>query len=416
MSVEIKKIKILENIRPNAEWKKSNRDFLMAEIRNNLGSKVVRETWASELSAIVFPWKVFRLVARPVLAIFAIFSLVLGSGISVSASQLALPGDRLYPLKIATEKFQVAMTFDKEEAAKIHVELAGKRIGEVEKIKENSDSPEAKIQKINVAVDKFQEEVAAVGNKLENLNKEVPSQTTVEVAKIVDNKASEYKEALAKTTADLPIAGEAVQKINQGMNLVEEVGDKALAVIVENHVQGGAVSSEDDVLKRVEKKIENTEAKVAQMEGQINSLTVPQVEQMQKAAVQVKTVLAEARTALGQKEVAVALNKAMESKGLVKQAEQLATEIASAPPDDNPVCEECDDEEKIDNIDLTNTPADGTNTNTNTNSAVNTNTNTVKVYTRPAVKVTPPPPEPEPEIDESEMKVGIDLKQEPTSE
>jgi hypothetical protein len=65
---------------------------------------------------------------------------------------------------------------------------------------------------------------------------------------------------------------------------------------------------------------------------------------------------------------------------------------------------------------LTNTPVDGINTNTNTNTSgeTNANTNTVKVYVKP-VKVVAPEPVP-PVIDESTLKVGIDLRQVPTSE
>ncbi len=419
MSVNIiKQLKSLKEIAPRAEWKEANRDFLMSEIKNNLAGKQQNETWASEISSILFPWKVMRLAVRPVMTLVAIFGLVLGSGFSVSASQLALPGDRLYPLKIATEKVQVAFTFDDKEAAKMHVKLAGKRINEVRVIKGNTDSQQNKIQKINVAMDKFQQEIAAVQNNLDNLNNEVAPQATVEVAKIVDSKVKEYKETLSQTTTDLPVDGEAAEKISKGLDLAEETSDKALAVIVEKHVQGEVVQSEEDVLKRVEQKIETTEAKVAEVEGQMDNLSAPQIEQLRQATVGVKEVLAQAREALNQKDMTIALSKTMESKELAKQAEQIATEaVSTVATEDSVSCEGCDTNSGTNqniNADLTNSPIDGINT--DTNSAINTNTNTPKVYIKPVIKVVAPAPPAEPEIDESALKVGIDLRQEETKE
>lgn len=427
----IKQLKSLRSVGPGAEWKKTTRAFLVAEARNNFGREAAGETWASELAKIIFPWKVLQLVGKPVLAVLAIFGLVLGSGLSVSASERALPGDTLYPLKLATERVQVALTFDAGEQAKIHVELAGKRVNEVKKIKETTDSPQNKIQKIGVAMDNFQEEIAAAGNKLDNLNKEVTPEATVELAKIVDSKANEYKEALNETKSELPVDGEAAQKINQGLNVVDEAGDQALAVIVEKHVQGEVVQPEEEVLNRVEKKIETTEVQVTAIENQINSLSLPSAEpaavQVQETTLSAKAALNDAREALSQKEVTIALDKAFESKRLAREAQEIATEASLVTMSENTeptACETCGANDVNSNVnagtgitssDLTNTNVNAINT-VNTNTAnTNTNTNTVKVYVPPVKVVTPPPPA-EPVVDESTLKVGIDLKQEPAQE
>lgn len=414
MAVDItKQLKSLKEAIPSSEWKKTNREFLMSKITKKDLVAAGQETWASEISNLLFPWKVARLVARPVLSLMAIVGLLFSGGLSVSASQVALPGDRLYPLKLATEKVQVALIFDKKEAAKKHVEFAGKRINELKVIRLNSDSPEKKAQKINVAMDKFQEEIAVVGNKLDNLKGEITPEATVEVAKIVDSKVNEYKETLAEATADLSTTGETAEKISAGADLAEETGDKALAVIIENHVQGEVVQPVEEVLERVEQKIETEEAKVAAVEGQLVNLAAMQVDQVQQATDEVKTVLAEARVALEEKDVIIAMTKTLESKELVKQVEQMATEVASAETSEVlPQTNTNTDTNLNTNTDLTNTPDPGINTNTNNE----TNTNTVKVYRPAPIKVVAPAPPPEPEIDESEMIVGIDLRQEPTGE
>lgn len=421
MSADLmKKIKGLKRIEARTEWKNSNREFLMSEIKNTMpAANETREKWAMELSKIVFPWKVMKLAARPVLALVSVFALVLGSGLSVSASQLALPGDALYGLKIASEKVQVALTFDKKESAKIHVELAGKRINEIKRIKENTDSDEKKVQKINVAMDKFKEEISTVQNKLENLKNESSAETTIEVAQIVDNKTTEYQKDLVTATNELPELNDATLNISQSLDLADKTSDAALTMIVEKHAQGEVVfssESEEEMLQRVGEKIEITEAKVTAVQGQVDVLTLPvdpaATLVAQQTADQAKVALGEAREALDQKDLGIALTKAIEGKELVKQAEQIAsdavadaaalseteTEVASC-------AENCGETAAPTTPDLTSTDENVTNTETETN----TNTNTVKTYI--PVKVVTPPPPVEPVIDESTLKVGIDLMQ-----
>lgn len=391
----------------------------MSEIKET--ASFGEEKWVSELAKIVFPWKVMRLVARPALTIFAIFGLVLGSGFSVSASERSLPGDALYGLKIAAEKVQVALTFDKKESARIHVELAGKRINEINKIRENTDSDQKKIQKINVAMDKFKEEISTVQNKLENLNNESSAETMVEVAKIVDNKAVEYRDDLTRAANDLPELNDAAQNISQGLDLMDKTSDAALTMIVEKHVQGEVVlsgESEEEVYQRVEEKILTTGAKVTAVEGQVSGLALPvdpaATFVAQQTTDQAKEVLAEARAALDKNDLNIALTKIIESKELAKQAEQIATdalaEVAALSETETEVAscaENCGETADPTTPDLTSTDENVTNT------EINTNTNTVKTYI--PVKVVAPPPSPaEPVIDESELKVGIDLVQEPT--
>lgn len=394
----------------------------MSEIKNT--TPVADEKWALELSKIVFPWRVMKLAARPVMAMASVVVLVLGSGLSVSASQLALPGDALYGLKIASEKVQVALTFDKKESAKMHVELAGKRINEIKKIKENADSVEKKAKKINVAMDKFKEEISTAQNKLENLNKESSPEATVEVAKIIDNKATEYQKDLVTATNELPELNDATQNINQSLDLADKTSDAALTMIVEKHAQGAMVLSgemEEDVLKRVGEKIEITETKVLAVSGQVGGLTLPvdpaATLVAQQTTDQAKVILTEAREALNKKDLGIALTKAIESKELVKQAEKIAADAVAAVPalpetEVTDCGEACNENIAEQNPDLTNTAENVTNTETEVNT--NTNTNTVKTYI-PVKAVTPPPPA-EPEIDESTLKVGIDTVQEPTEE
>lgn len=227
----IKKLKTLKSVTPSPEWKKSNRQLLMMAIKEDAAS-AADKTWAQELVKILFPWRVLKLAFRPALTLVAMLGLVLGSGLSVSASQTALPGDTLYSLKLATEKVQVALTFKKEEQAKVHLELAGRRISEVKKIKENSLPAQHKNQKINIAIDKFQQEITTAQTKLETLKTTgMLKPAVVEVAQIVNKKIDEYHEVLAETTVDPEVSGEVAEKIVQGLTMVEKLSEQAKQIV-----------------------------------------------------------------------------------------------------------------------------------------------------------------------------------------
>lgn len=403
----IKKIRLLREIEPDGAFKETNRKILMMQIKNTLDSGAVKTNNALfETFKVFFPWQMLKTAFRPVLAVILIFGLILGSGLSVSAAESSLPGDALYPLKIATEKIQVSLTFKEEKKTEMLVELAGKRINEVTKIKDKTESPAAKSQKINIAVNKFKTEIENVKINLEMLDKKVEPQKVVEVAKIIDTKANEYQETLQKTINDLeaPVKESVAVQINDGLDSAEKIGDKALGVIINKHVQGDVVLSEEEVVGRLEKKIKTVEDKVIKVEEQVAALAaasllepdsseepaeepteepVPSVSleiqqttaQIQEITNQVKEVLTEVKELLtsDQKDLSAVLDKVIESKELVKQVEQIAASAAGAVPQ---VGADATNTNVNAEADVNNVNADiNTNTNVNADANVNTDTN-----------------------------------------
>lgn len=73
-------------------------------------------------------------------AILAIFFL-LGSG-TVAASAASLPDSFLYPVKIAAERAELALTFGESEKAELHLRLAERRLGEAQRMI-TEEKPEA---------------------------------------------------------------------------------------------------------------------------------------------------------------------------------------------------------------------------------------------------------------------------------
>ena len=73
-----------------------------------------------------------RLASARAAALVAALLLVLGAGGAVDASQGALPGDALYPVKLQAEQLRLALALDEEAKARVHLELASRRAGEIE--------------------------------------------------------------------------------------------------------------------------------------------------------------------------------------------------------------------------------------------------------------------------------------------
>jgi hypothetical protein len=57
-----------------------------------------------------------------------------GSAMTVLASQSAIPGDALYPIKTSLEQTRTSLSRDAASRAELHIEFAGKRLLEIEQL------------------------------------------------------------------------------------------------------------------------------------------------------------------------------------------------------------------------------------------------------------------------------------------
>ncbi|HEV8632776.1 MAG TPA: DUF5667 domain-containing protein, partial [Chloroflexota bacterium] len=83
-----------------------------------------------------------RARALPQAVAAALVAALLGGG-TVAVSADSLPGDALYPAKIAAERVQLATTRDEAGRARLHIAFADRRLSELEKQVERGDAPGA---------------------------------------------------------------------------------------------------------------------------------------------------------------------------------------------------------------------------------------------------------------------------------
>ena len=87
---------------------------------------------------------------RWAVAIAVILVLFLAGGGTVVASSNSLPGDLLYPVKIATEEVQAFFTFGDEARANLHIKFAERRVKEIELLAERGRNiPESVLNRMH---------------------------------------------------------------------------------------------------------------------------------------------------------------------------------------------------------------------------------------------------------------------------
>lgn len=225
-------------VSPSADWVAKNRAVLLSQIKNTIPHTarvpMSEQVWSA--MSLFLPRQVVYSVVRPV-AVFFLVSLLGLSGFvaTSSASNEALPGDRLYPVKIALEKTKVALTEtvgNENARTQAHIEYAKNRVTEIKRITSNSTDPDKNFH-IAEAVSNLKEGVERVNNSLnQNLSGDV--------IKDVKTNTDQVKSALKEVSSNLETASTTNDdnaSLNKELvattNLAKDTAVKAIEVFVQ---------------------------------------------------------------------------------------------------------------------------------------------------------------------------------------
>jgi len=133
--------KTKETIKPDRDWLQSDRAALLSHVRESMPAKPIGFKGATKaLLGRVFPREAVQFVRGPVIAVIAVIAVVTGGSMaSVSASGRSLPGDFLYPIKIATEQTRLALTSSKIERLELKVAFVERRVLELQAVADSVD-------------------------------------------------------------------------------------------------------------------------------------------------------------------------------------------------------------------------------------------------------------------------------------
>ncbi|MFH1315131.1 MAG: DUF5667 domain-containing protein [Candidatus Uhrbacteria bacterium] len=188
-------------------------------------------------------------MVRPLAVGFAALAVLLGGWTGmVGASFDSVPGDVLYPVKIANEKAQFSLAFSNERKAKLRVEFASNRLDEAISLALSTE-PEKETQ-VKGAIESFTREIEAVSQQIEDL-KESDLQTAAELAKIVESKVDEYQDVIGKNESGL--AEDEKTEMAAALVAVEDADLQVVDVMVENQEVNQEVTAGEDLQKKFQK-------------------------------------------------------------------------------------------------------------------------------------------------------------------
>lgn len=122
------------------------------------------------------------------LAVILIVLILINSTGVTFASQSALPGEVLYPVKLATEKVRIGITINPTEKAKLHLAFASRRLQELQEITNVDTIPNTTIETAFINYKTQLEE----SHTLLNQNPEV----TNSIAVLIDNATTENRKSI----------------------------------------------------------------------------------------------------------------------------------------------------------------------------------------------------------------------------
>lgn len=173
-------------------------------------------------------------VARPMAVGASVFALIFGGWVTtVNASFDSLPGDALYPVKLATERMQLTIASSSSRRARLHAEFASRRLQEAGELSLSS-RPDREAQ-LKVAVSGFTQEMVSAKEQLSAAGEDSPDDA-VDLAVILDQKADEYQALLGQSPSSEPSVK---QEVADAQAAVDQVNTTAVETLVSAQEQHG---------------------------------------------------------------------------------------------------------------------------------------------------------------------------------
>jgi hypothetical protein len=168
----LKKLNVLKNIKPSAEWKLSARDVLSSQVSNS--SEAVK---ISILDGFVFEVKnSLSFFAQPVFAVLGLFLLVAGGSFAANAARNTKPGDSFYAARVWGQKARVAVVLDRQAKAKMEMKYASARAKEITDVLTDPSfnlEDNGNQKKADKLVENLKAEIKTVSDRYEEINKKV---------------------------------------------------------------------------------------------------------------------------------------------------------------------------------------------------------------------------------------------------
>src|SRR3989339_1983041 len=211
-------LKKLKGVRPDREWKKTNRELLYSQISAQADDNV-KIGWFKSLERQLSI--AFLRVSQPAMTVLLIIIFIFGGSVlSLRAARNTTPGDSMYIAKILSEKTQYALTFNEKSKAKLGLEFAGNRVKEINKVLAQTETVDTnKAETVEKLKSDFKKEISEVKDRLARINDEQKNTATENVNK--GDESSVAEEELAVGEEDAPVFSAAFDRDDKGVQIAE---------------------------------------------------------------------------------------------------------------------------------------------------------------------------------------------------
>ncbi|MCP6726809.1 MAG: DUF5667 domain-containing protein [Patescibacteria group bacterium] len=174
------KISLLNNIKPKQDW-------VVLTKSNILGETPAFKPYTQPFSVFSDIVSTFKLAtARPALIVPAL-ALIVAGGVMLQVASTSLPGDTLYPVKVALSKAKVTLLASDETKAIAHLGLAQNNLNDLKRAVE-----ENKTKNLASAIQVFEDNIAIASKEIQELVENQSSgalQATIEIVQLQKDKA-----------------------------------------------------------------------------------------------------------------------------------------------------------------------------------------------------------------------------------
>jgi hypothetical protein len=260
-----------QQVKPDQDWKQSNREFLLSEIKTDVAERSIG--WKENTKLLIkqfLPTDAIRLLRGPAIAVFGIIFIAMGGSIaSVSASDRSLPGDLLYPIKLAAEQTRLVFTTNKTDKLRLKTEFVERRVEEIKTVAASDDLN--KPEKVKAAAENIKRDLNTVKTQLQEV-RQVSAKEGLEAAKLVDQKSAEIAQDLKEVKESSP-SGDVKKTLSEAQSAAANTGVVAVEVMIDTkNMQNSEVENQvsdaeltQSIKDSIQKKITELESVIAEM-------------------------------------------------------------------------------------------------------------------------------------------------------
>jgi hypothetical protein len=253
-------------IHPDPAWVLRTRGELLAKLETVEQTQPIVNRHVTDVrpwTQRYIPTSFSQLVRGPVVSVASVIGLVFGSSIlSVSAADNSVPGDWLFPVKLATEQTRLVLTTDKSEKLKLKTDFVGRRVEEIKTIASSDVSK--KEERMKEATDLLKRDLDTVNNQLHEVKTEQSPTEAAEAAKLLDQRSSEIASDLKEVKSSLP--QELKSSMAQAEAALVNTGVKAVGVLIDVKRDGGEAGglvTDEELILSITDKVQGLEATLA---------------------------------------------------------------------------------------------------------------------------------------------------------